>query len=295
MGSILLVVLVLLYTFQSVFCKGYNENYSGKEKDAFLTYTVTCALVTSLVAFALNGFSYKFDIITVALGIANAGAYALYNKCFMTAASRGPYSVLMVCNLSGAIVLPTVVNLFFSIKISVIQWIALALVLLAIYMVSRKQAEQEAQKGFYLACAGIFLANGAYGTFLSLQETLTEMAGSDVTGNEMIITTFLSLAVIMIAVGLANKKKAFITAFKQNKKSGIYLVLSATVVASAISLLAYLLTRINTTVLYTCDNAGVLLCSVAYSVIFYKEKLSLLNIVGCVAMVLGIIGITGII
>lgn len=298
MGLVFLVVLVvLLYTFQSIFCKGYNENYSGEEALTTLTFTTATSLFIALVAFAFNGFVYKFDVTTFILGVANAAAFALYNKFFIAASTKGPYSVLMVFNLSGAIVVPTIINIFFDIKISPVQWLALVLVVGAIYMVSRKKNEQKASKGFWGSSIGIFLANGAYGTLLSVQQTFSERAGNPVgTGRgEMLITTFGVLGVFMIAKGLITYKKGYISKFKQNKKSGIYLLLSMIVMASATCLLSYLLTRMNATVLFTCDNSGVLLCSVAYSLLVYKEKMSALNIVGCLVMLAGIVGITGII
>ena len=46
---------------------------------------------------------------------------------------------------------------------------------------------------------------------------------------------------------------------------------------------------IDTTLVYTFDNAGVLLLSAVASAIFFKEKLSRSNVIGCIIMSLGLI------
>ena len=47
----------------------------------------------------------------------------------------------------------------------------------------------------------------------------------------------------------------------------------------------------DTTILFTFDNAGVLFFSVLFSAIFLKEKLSVVNWIGCAVMAFGLIGI----
>lgn len=78
----------------------------------------------------------------------------------------------------------------------------------------------------------------------------------------------------------------------QSKKSFIYLLSCSVIIALAINLMVYILPLLNITVLYTFNNAGVLLLSVLFSCIFFKEKLSVLNWIGCTAMCLALIGIS---
>ena len=67
-----------------------------------------------------------------------------------------------------------------------------------------------------------------------------------------------------------------------------FLLLTALISALAINVLVIALDGTDTTLVYTFDNAGVLLLSAVASAIFFKEKLSKLNIVGCVVMSLGL-------
>ena len=62
------------------------------------------------------------------------------------------------------------------------------------------------------------------------------------------------------------------------------------VAALAINLLVIILEIIESpTLLYTFDNAGVMLMSVLLSAIVFKEKLSKVNVIGCVIMCIGLV------
>ena len=62
--------------------------------------------------------------------------------------------------------------------------------------------------------------------------------------------------------------------------------------AFAVNLLVIaMLLGIGTGTLYTVQNAGVMLLSVVFSILFFKEKLTRVNAVGCTLMAIGLIGI----
>ena len=62
--------------------------------------------------------------------------------------------------------------------------------------------------------------------------------------------------------------------------------------ASAVILLTVLINSgMSTDILFTFDNAGVLLFSVLFSFVVFKEKLSWVNLVGCATMAFGLVGI----
>ena len=66
----------------------------------------------------------------------------------------------------------------------------------------------------------------------------------------------------------------------------------AVVSALAVNVLVFVLPHVNLTVLYTFDNSGVMLLSVFASWLFLGEKLSLLNIAGCITMCAGLVAVT---
>ena len=168
-------------------------------------------------------------------------------------------------------------------------WKALAIlaVFASVYMVSYRKEEKESKKsrGFLLCCFALGICNGAYGVLFDAQQRLT---GAD-EKEEMVALTFGIAATICFILLLAKEKKATLPAFRQNRRSLVYLIACSLVVASAINLLVYILRLVDVTLLYTLDNAGVLLLSVLASAIFFKEKLSKLNIIGCITMCIALV------
>ena len=134
----------------------------------------------------------------------------------------------------------------------------------------------------------MFLLNGVYGTLLDVQQRYT---GAD-DKEEMIILTYFVSALVSALFLLFKRKKQFICDFKQTKLSFIYLLVCTLASTMAIHLLIYIIPLINITVLYTFDNAGVLLFSVLASCIFFREKLSKINVVGCGLMAIGLMAIS---
>ena len=92
-------------------------------------------------------------------------------------------------------------------------------------------------------------------------------------------------------MAVKNPKK-IVPAMKQSRTSLVFLLGCSFVTALAVNLLTIILPLVDLTVFYTMDNAGVLLLSVLCSCVFFKEKLSGINIAGCVLMTVGLVGIS---
>ena len=287
MNSFLLIALmIVMYTLQSFFCKVYSDHYPGQCTMASPVFCMVSGCVVALVGLAVSGFSFTPSWQTVLLGVLNAVVLIAYNTCLIRASGSGPYSVLMVFMLSGGILVPAVVSLLFGDRLSVVQWLSVALIVGAIWLVSRKEQDQRVSgAGFFLLCGGLFLTNGLYGSLFDLQQRLT---GSE-EKEEMVIITYLLTAVGAAAAAFLRRGKRLPGDFRQTRKSLVFLLLCSVVMAAAIHLLVYILPLVNVTILYTFDNAGVLLFSVLCSCVFFREKLSAWNIAGCVLMCAGLI------
>lgn len=292
MSYLLILGLILLYTMQSFFCKRYTDSYPGDPDAASPVFSVFSGFVTAFVTliFALFVLPFHFSWQVCLLGVLNGAVLAGYNFSMIQAARRGPYSVQMVFMLSGGILLPAFVAFIYGDRLAISQWLSVALILISIVMVSKKPGEKFSSGNvlFWVFCLGLFVFNGAYGTLFDIQQNRLEVTA--LAKNEMIMITFCTSALLNALMGLCRRKKQFVADFKQSKKSFLYLLLCALVTAGAINLLVFIMPLINITVLYTFDNAGVLLFSVLCSFFFLKEKLSAMNLVGCALMAIGLIG-----
>lgn len=289
LATFLIIAMIVLYTLQSLLTKKYVDHYPGREEMASSVFTIVSGAVVVIVSLCFTGFRFEAQPETLILGVINAAVIIAYNYFIVKTAQTGPYTVLMVFSIAGGIILPTLVSHFaFGEEMSPWKWVAVAIVLIAVYMMSHKSAGEVSWKPVFIPCCfGLAIANGAYGTLLNIQQELTGEGEKE----ELIAVTYL-LAALASFVFYLVKERGSVKGFKQTRASLIYLIVCSVVVALAINVLVSIIPLINVTVLYTFDNAGTLLLSVICSVLFFGEKISKLNTVGCIVMCAALVVIT---
>lgn len=283
MDALLISIVVLLFTAQSFLCRLYTERYPGKPDMASPVFTVVSGFTIALISFILAGFSFSAQWETVLLGIGNAAVLFGYNCFLIRSSQRGSYAIMMVFSIAGGIVIPAITAAgFFGDDITIPQIFSILAIFVAVYLINLKASDgQKNKKGFLLSCFGLAICNGLYGTFLDAQVRLTGEEESA----ELLILTFGCAALISLLPILFVQRKDSLRVFRQNTGSALFLLSCSLVAAAAANMLLYGLSRIeNTILLYTFDNSGVLLLSVLLSCLFFKEKLSRLNVVGCALM-----------
>jgi uncharacterized membrane protein len=245
-------------------------------------------VIVSLATFIFAGFSIRPSLTTALLGIANGAVLVTYNAMLIKASAAGPFSIVMIFNLSGGILIP----MFQSIlqdptQLSALQYGAIALMLVSfvfLNMEDKKSGEKSVSAKFLLYALLLGLANGIYGTLLNVQKSLMNEAESA----EMIVCTFLSSAVFAFVLLMIQAGKAALPSFRQNTKSAIFVTAASVSAAAAVNLLMYALSLVNVAVLYAMDNGGVLLVSVLWSVVILKEKIGRNKIIGLVLATIAI-------
>ena len=290
---LLVLLLISIYTGQSFFCKLYAKLYPGDPEATTPVFSVVSGSLTAIAAICLALFSLPFhwNWQIIAMGIANSIILALYNYAMVKASECGPYSIQMSLMLSGGILLPAFISYAYGNGLKPLGWLFVAIIIVSVFLVSKKKGEGffSGNGKFWIFCLILFITNGLYGAILAHQGAYEATANAK---NELIICTFGLSGLINFVLGLIKRKKKFLFDFKQSHGSLLFLTLSSLCTSSAIILLAALINNgINTTLLFTFDNAGVLFFSVVCSALFLKERLSPLNWVGCASMALGLFGI----
>ncbi|MBQ7321041.1 MAG: hypothetical protein IJW99_02995 [Clostridia bacterium] len=290
---LLVLLLVSIYTGQSFFCKLYTKQYPGNPEATSPVFSVVSGLLTALAAFSFSLFSLPFhwNWQIIVMGIANGVILAVYNYAMVKASECGPYSVQMSLMLSGGILIPAFISYAYGKGLKPLGWLFVAIIVVSVFLISKKEGESffSGNGRFWCFCLILFVFNGLYGAIFAHQGVYEATVHSK---NELIICTFGISGLINFALGLIRRKKNFLFDFKQSGSSFLFLMLCSLCTSSAIILLATLINNgMNTTLLFTFDNAGVLFFSVICSAIFLKERLSALNWIGCASMALGLIGI----
>lgn len=283
MDFLLIALVILLYTLQSFFSKKFSDTYPGEADNGSAVYTVVTGLAVALLSLCLMRFRFDASGTTWLLGCFNALCLSVFNTCLIAVARRGPYSVFSVFSLAGGVVLPAFVARFvFGDPVHWLRFVAIALVLVAVVMVNHRPGEKKtASRGFLPLCILLGVSNGLYGILLDAQSRLTGSAERE----EMLALTAVGAVLVSFVLLLVTRRGHIRPAFRQSRISLLYLIFCSVVVASAVHFMTYTLHLVDTTLLYTLDNAGVLLLTILLSCTVFREKLSALNIAGCVLMV----------
>lgn len=294
-GFILIGVQILVSTCQSILTRFYSTSYPGRKDLCSPIFTVASGLVLVLVTACLAGFQFNATQPTVIIGLINALALVLYNSSMLKASANGPYSVTVVFMIAGGIVIPAIVSAFWGDDLNWVKIVSIIVVLISVYMISYKDGESYLNKKiFFLSCAGLFVGNGVYGSLIDVHSRMTTPVGMNTTPEreEFLIITY-SCAVLISAVMLLFKLKGDFHALKeQNKTSLAFLGAASVVIAAAVNLVVFTIGFVDTTILYTFDNSCVFLLSVLFSCFVFKEKLTRLNIIGCVTLCVALVSMS---
>ena len=77
-----------------------------------------------------------------------------------------------------------------------------------------------------------------------------------------------------------------------NKKAVLFLVLGVFTVAFAMNIYEVLITLVDTAVLYTVNNGGVIVLASVFSIVFFKEKIQHNKLLGILIAIISIILLT---
>lgn len=285
MANALVLLLILLYSFQSGFANMFQRSYPGDKRYASQVYSVFYGLIVSAATLVFAGFSFHPSVTTVILGVINGAILVTYNSMLIRASASGPFSVVMIFNLSGGILIPMVWSIVVDrLPLSPLQYAAIALMLVSFVFLNREDKKTPVSAGFLMYTLLLGLANGIYGTLLNVQKNLLNESENA----EMIVCTFLSSAVFAFVLLLLQAGREALPGFRQNVRSALYVTAASVSAAAAVNLLMHALGLVNVAVLYAMDNGGVLLVSVLWSTVILKEKLGKPKLIGLILAVIAI-------
>ena len=286
---VLVSLMILFFSFQSLFTRLYSANYAGPDAGkATSVFSVCYGVFIAAASFLLGGMTFAPSWQTILLGLLNAGMLILYNTSIIEAGNRGSYSFLMVASMFGGILVPMAIGLIFlGATLSGLQIVAVLMMLVSLVLMNvRSISFKGASKSYYLWCIALFFANGLYGAINNLQTQV--MDGAQRT--EMLTILYLCSALaVIITECVKGQGKQLLSGFKMGKKSVLFMVITCLSATAAANLLLYILTLMSSSVLYTIDSGAVLVLSILYSLILFKEKPTWEVVVGMVIAVASIV------
>lgn len=269
-----LLVMATLYSFQSLFCRMYTNARNGQGATQF---TVVYAAFAGICTLAVNGFAYAPSRTTLLLGVINALVLLTYNVSMVKCGSLGSYAFMMICVLSGGILVPMFYDaIYLNFAFSPLQIIAVVLIIAAFIVLNLDGIRAKKNAQYLMWCAILFVVNGMYGVFMNLQQILTDFTER----SEMIITTFLGMGIVTATFELLVHRKKFLNDFRMEKKALVPMVLSSISATLAVNLLMQVMKNVNVTVLSVVNNGGVLVLSAIFAFTVFKEKMEKHTLIG---------------
>lgn len=282
-----LLGLALIYTFQSLFAKLFSDRYTGEAKFSSPVFSVIYGLVIGLATLAINGFVYRPSVLTLTMGLLNSVIIFLYNLALIESSRRGPYSFVMICNLSGGLLMPLFALSILRIEtLSLVRGIGVVLMLCSFVLLNLKGEKQEKPgKGFFFWVLLLSVVNGTFSVLLSLQTHY--MAGAE--RSEMLVTTFLFGGVISLVYLVLIARKKTVAVFRMSWKSLLFALGSCVAATAAANLVMYLYSIMSDTVVNATNQGGILVFSVLVSMIFFRERMNWKQVIGAVVSLVAVI------
>lgn len=283
-----LLLLTVLFSWQSLFCKLFSDNAKCKDKAAIpIVFTVLYGGFIAVSTFCIAGFRFAPSSESLILGAINGVMLFLYNLSLIKASSQGSYAFTMIAALFGGCSLPLITQaVLWDERLSLVQWIGIAVMFISFVVINSDSLSLKgAKKSFFAWCACLFLANGCYGSLMGSHQMLLP----NLEQKEMIIVTFTVAALIAISYLAFTQKKETFNCFKVGKKSGIFGAICVVVASVAANLLLYLLANMSVSIVNVVTNGGTLLLSIIYAFILFREKPSFIKVCGMVLSLGGIV------
>lgn len=294
MVNVLILMLILLNSLQGLSCRMFSIHYPGKSKNVSLVYSVWAGVATAMIIFASNGFAYEPSGITALLGI--VGAFFLFATytALIYATAIGSYSFYNICACFGGTLIPLFISVICygeSFRFVQIAGIAVTLISFVFFNLNEsKDSQKENIAGrkkmslkYLFYCVFGAISVGVYNQLISTQQILLNYHEN----SEMIMTVYLSMAVLCLLGLFAGNGVKAPRALVLNKKSSLFLLFCCSILPIYMSGVLRLFRYVSAAVFYMIGNGGMLILSAVFSRIFFKENFTRVKIFGVLLAAMG--------
>ena len=271
-GLILLATLLLAADF--AFCKLYQAKLGTAAKTGLL-FNMTNGLITAIIFWALNGFHFSWTPFSVIVAFVMSALAVTYSVIGFRVLKMGSMSLYTVFLMTGGMVLPYIYGLIFlDERFSI--WRMLGLIVIFGAVILANGSKKKTSGTLIALCVCVFVLNGVI-SILSKTHQITELPV--VNAKEYVMLTGLAKFVLCPIAYLFFRKEETAVTPKRFAGALPIIALSALVSGSSYLLQLYGAVDLPATVLYPCVTGGSIIFSSLAGVIFFREKLSVKQII----------------
>ena len=269
MSYIYVAIAVVLLAFEFACSKKYQA-LEGTQMVPGLRFNALTGLLSALTMLVISGFQPAWSPLSLILAIGQAACCIAYSLIGFRVLKMGGMALYSTFLMSGGMLLPYFVGVaFWNEQLSWLRIVGVVLILGAVIL--SNFTREKINKKLIALCCTVFFLNG----FVSILSKYHQIkAPVDSTNFAMYAgaAKFLLCSLVLIFCRKAPSQ------FMQNRKS--YLVIAVTAVVCGVSYLLQLMGAkdLPATVLYPMITGGCVVMSALAGVIFFKEKLSKLQL-----------------
>lgn len=278
--TLLLTASVIGCTVQQVAKKAYNKKVAGGTF-IFTAMSILFALIIFIIS-AGGKFNFNAEILPFAIGF--AVSYGAASVGSFLAIGTGPLSITSLI-VQYSLIIPTVYGLISGDTPSPYLYVGLALLFVSLFLVNIEKKGEEKQISFkwiiFLIIA--FLGNGICSTVQTAQQDVfkTEQNPDGYKSEFMIIALIIAFVSILVASLVFERK-----GLGKKITTGIRWYVICGLANGLVNLFVIMLAdpQYPTSIVFPVISAGGIVTAALVGVFVYKEKLSVMQIIG---MVLG--------
>lgn len=241
---------------------------------------VTAMSFVALAVLCCFGFE-KTSFFTVWLGIAFGTATFIQTAVYLSAVKCGPLSFTSIVTAFSTVIPVLAGSVVWGEKIKSLQIAGIVLMAISIVLsVLKNEKDKGFSKKWFLFAIILFLVTGSIG----VMQKVHQKSDYAVESGSFLITAFICAFVLSGIISLIMLKRENVT-FEKGKSLLILLIVVAVCgICSAFNnkLNLYLSGVINSAVLFPLLNGGGAVLTITFSVIIFKERLSLRQWIGVV-------------
>lgn len=276
----LLTASVLGVTLQQICKKAYNKKVSGGTF-TFTALSILFALTVFIAIAVFNGtFNFNSEILPYSIGF--AVAYGSASIGSFLAISTGPMSITSLL-VQYSLSVPTIYGLCTGDKASLFLYVGLGLLFISLFLVNieKKGEEKKITLKWGVFAFLAFFGNGLCSTVQKAQQDVfvTEQNTDGYKSEFMIIA--LAVSFIAIAVSALIFERQDLGA---KIKTGAHWYVICGLANGLVNLFVIMLAKYDASIVFPVISAGGIVATALVGIFIYKEKLSVMQIIG---MVLG--------
>ncbi len=291
---VLLLASVCASMSTSILRGTYSKRYSMTNATLWSFNVLQSAVCMCTIAaiYALSAVPFRFSLFSFGLGVAMAlcNIFSAYGT--LKALSLGTFAYTTVI-ISLSAIIPTLSGLFFGETISPAQYVGIALMAICIILSpDKKQNSKRAMNGKWLLwCVVAFMSSGGVGIIQKIHQKSEHRAEMPT----LLLTGFALATVFALCMLCSSRKQAHFETPLPKRKSMFWIPLICGVCfAFPHTINLVLAGRLPAVIMFPVVNLCPMILSMLFALLFFKERLSVMQWVGIGTGILSTVFVSGI-